>query len=70
MKNNKTLTAAVAITIVLKMMALSAMSLSACRQGDPTGEPKTPPNLPFPQVDKKEPDPKSAPTLPGPGDAG
>ncbi|HVH44128.1 MAG TPA: hypothetical protein VM925_17375 [Labilithrix sp.] len=41
----------------------------ACRQGEPTGDPKTPSNRPLPEIDRTEKDPKASPT-PFVGDAG
>ncbi|MBX3232785.1 MAG: hypothetical protein KIT84_43690 [Labilithrix sp.] len=34
----------------------------ACRQEEPAGDPKTPANSPLPNIDKKDDDPKPAPT--------
>jgi len=41
----------------------------ACRRGEPTGDPKTPPNSPLPEIDRKDEDPKAPPPL-RVGDAG
>ncbi|MBX3201466.1 MAG: hypothetical protein KF894_25240 [Labilithrix sp.] len=41
----------------------------ACRQGEPTGDPKTPANSPIPEIDRTEEEPKAPPT-PDLGDAG
>lgn len=43
----------------------------ACRQEGPTEDPKTPPNSPIPDIDRKDEDPKASPApAPGVGDAG
>ena len=34
----------------------------ACRQGEPMGDPKTPVNSPIPNIDRKEPDPRTEPS--------
>ncbi|MBX3204787.1 MAG: hypothetical protein KF764_06945 [Labilithrix sp.] len=45
------------------------LSAIACRQGEPTGDPRTPVNSPIPEIDRKEEEPKAPPT-PSIGDAG
>ena len=45
----------------------------ACRQQGPTGDPKTPPNSPIPDIDRQDDDTKASPApvpVPGAGDAG
>lgn len=43
----------------------------ACRQKGPTEDPRTPPNSPIPEIDRKDEDPKASPApIPGAGDAG
>ncbi|MFO0737801.1 MAG: hypothetical protein U0270_18060 [Labilithrix sp.] len=58
------------LVIVLGTLAATAALVSACRQEEPVGDPKTPVNSPIPKIDKNEDDPKSAPKLPSLGDAG
>jgi hypothetical protein len=48
----------------------AALAMSACRQEEPAGDPKTPPNSPLPEIDKKDNDPKTGPKLPSLRDAG
>jgi hypothetical protein len=38
-------------------------AIVACREGAPSGDPKTPANSPIPEIDRKEPDPTRAPSL-------
>jgi hypothetical protein len=47
-----------------------ALAVGACRQDEPAGDPKTPPNSPLPEIDKKDDGPKPRPKLPSLGDAG
>lgn len=51
----------------------ATIAVSACRQDEPAGDPKTPANSPLPKIDKNDDDPKPAlpklPALPT-GDAG
>ena len=42
----------------------------ACRQGVPSDDPKTPANSPIPEIDRKDQDPKTAPTPDVVGDGG
>ena len=46
-------------------LCLAIASGVSCRQGEPTGDPKTPANSPLPKLDRKDLDPSSSP-----GDAG
>ena len=43
----------------------SAVFVTACRQEEPTGDPKTPANSPIPKIERPEED-KGSPKLPGP----
>ena len=43
--------------------ALVVMGI-ACRQNVPTDEPKTPPNSPIPEIDRKDQEPKAPPAPP------
>jgi hypothetical protein len=61
--------AAVAALMMLAMI-VAALALAACRQTDPTIDPKTPANSPFPELDRREPDPKSGPPSLTSADAG
>ena len=47
----------------------SAAFVTACRQDEPAGDPKTPANSPLPKIEKPEED-KGSPKLPGLHDAG
>lgn len=58
----------------MKLIALGialgiAVVAVQCREGSPTGDPKTPPNTPIPDIDQRERDPKG-PTVPSLFDAG
>lgn len=58
--------------LVVTSLLLVLVAAGACRQDEPAGDPKTPANSPLPNIDKREDDPKTAPTpkLPLFGDAG
>ena len=52
-------------------MVAVALAAVACRQGQPTEDPKTPPNSPLPDIDRAEDDPNtSPPSLPLGNDGG
>jgi hypothetical protein len=52
-------------------MLAVAMAAIACRQGQPTEDPKTPPNSPLPDIDRPEEEPSPGPpALPLGPDAG
>jgi hypothetical protein len=63
---------AAAAAIMMLAMIVAALALAACRQpGDPASDPtKTAPNSPFPELDRKDPDPKSGPPSLTSADAG
>ena len=44
----------VPVAFALGLAALVAASLGACRQGQPDGAPKMPPNSPVPEIDRPE----------------
>lgn len=61
--------AVVLVALVALGGAAATISVSACRQDEPAGDPKTPANSPIPKIDRDEEEPKPAPKLPL-GDAG
>lgn len=48
----------------LAWMAVIAIAALACRQGDPSIEPRTPPNSPIPTKLDRPDDPPASPSLP------
>jgi hypothetical protein len=53
---------------VAALLAIAALAFH-CREGAPTGDPKTPPNSPLPEIDQRERDPRG-PATPSLFDAG
>ena len=55
----------VAVVGASVLVAAPVVLVVACRLGQPTGDPRTPPNSPIPVIDSTEKEPKTAPAPSG-----